>query len=116
MTSFEQTLLREVTALPEARRADVLAFVRYLRLRLMDEVEFERRYDAAIATIRETAARYATPKRRLRQKYDRQAKEILQHEHTNELAAQLAGMSRCAFIFELGKYERSLSCDRRRAG
>ena len=59
MTSFEQTLLREVTALPEARRADVLAFVRYLRLSLMDEVELERRYDAAIDTIRETAAKYA---------------------------------------------------------
>ncbi len=59
MTSFEQTLLKEVTALPEARRADVLAFVRYLRLSLMDEVELERRYDAAVASIRDTAARYA---------------------------------------------------------
>lgn len=59
MTSFEQTLLQEVTALPEARRGDVLAFVRYLRLSLMDEAELERRYDAAVATIRDTAAKYA---------------------------------------------------------
>lgn len=58
MTSFEQTLLQEVTALPEARRADVLAFVRYLRLSLMDEAELDRRYDAAVATIRDTAAQY----------------------------------------------------------
>jgi hypothetical protein len=58
VTSFEQTLLQEVAALPEARRADVLTFVRYLRLSLMEEDELERRYDAAIGTIRETANRY----------------------------------------------------------
>ncbi len=58
MTSFEQTLLQEVAALPESRRADVLAFVRYLRLSLMDDTELERRYDAAIGQIRETAKRY----------------------------------------------------------
>ena len=59
MTSYEQTLLQEIAILPESRRADVLAFVRYLRLSLMDDTELERRYDAAIATIRETAERYA---------------------------------------------------------
>jgi hypothetical protein len=59
MTSYEQTLLREIAILPESRRADVLAFVRFLRLSLMDDVELERRYDAAIATIGETAERYA---------------------------------------------------------
>ena len=59
MTSYEQTLLQEVATLPESRRADVLAFVRYLRLSLMDDGELERRYDAAITTIRETAERYA---------------------------------------------------------
>lgn len=58
MTNFEQTLLDEVAALPGSRRADVLAFVRYLRISLMDEVELERRYDAAIQKIRETAKRY----------------------------------------------------------
>jgi hypothetical protein len=58
MTSFEQTLLQEVATLPESRRADVLAFVRYLRLSLMDDEELERRYDAAIVKIRETAAKY----------------------------------------------------------
>ena len=58
MTNFEQTLLQEVATLPESKRADVLAFVRFLRLSLMDDVELERRYDAAIEKIRETAKRY----------------------------------------------------------
>ncbi len=58
MTDFEQTLLREVAALPQARRADVLAFVRYLRISLMDDDELERRYDVALQVIRETVQRY----------------------------------------------------------
>jgi hypothetical protein len=58
MTDFEQTLLNEVAALPLDRRADVLAFVRYLRLGLMDDAELDRRYDAALQSIRETAKRY----------------------------------------------------------
>ena len=57
MTNFEQTLLQEVAALPKSRRVDVLAFVRYLRISLMDDDELERRYDAAIQSIRETAKR-----------------------------------------------------------
>ena len=58
MTDFEKTLLQEVAALPKSRRADVLAFVRYLRISLMDDDEMERRYDAAIQEIRETAKSY----------------------------------------------------------
>jgi hypothetical protein len=58
MTSFEQTLLREIATLPESRRADVLAFVRFLKISLMDNDEVERRYDDAIKTIRETGERY----------------------------------------------------------
>jgi hypothetical protein len=58
VTDFEQTLLREVAALPESRHADVLAFVRYLRISLMDDAELEHRYDAALQTMRETAQRY----------------------------------------------------------
>ena len=58
MTNFEQILLQEVATLPESRRADVLAFVRYLRLTLAEDSEIEARYDAAIAKIRETAAKY----------------------------------------------------------
>ena len=58
MTNFEQTLLQEVAALPKSRRADVLAFVRYLRISLMDDNELERQYDTAIKNIRRTARRY----------------------------------------------------------
>ena len=58
MTIFESTLLREVSALPQSRRSDVLAFVRYLRISLMDDEEIERRYDTAVNTIRETAISY----------------------------------------------------------
>lgn len=58
MATIEQTIMREVAALPPARRADVLAFVRYLRVSLMDDAELERQYDAAVTKIRETARRY----------------------------------------------------------
>jgi alpha-D-ribose 1-methylphosphonate 5-triphosphate diphosphatase PhnM len=58
MTNFEQTLLQEVAALPQSHRADVLAFVRYLRISLMDEDEMERQYDEVIKAIRKTAKRY----------------------------------------------------------
>ena len=37
MTDFEQTLLQEISTLPESRQADVLAFVRYLKLSIPDE-------------------------------------------------------------------------------
>ena len=59
MSSFEQTLLQEVAALPESRRADVLAFVRDLRIRLMDddELEIEKRFDKALKSIRARAKR-----------------------------------------------------------
>ncbi len=58
MTSFEQILLQEVATLPESRRADVLAFVRHLRLTLAEDAEIEERFDAAFAKVRETAAKY----------------------------------------------------------
>jgi len=58
MTSFEQTLLNEIADLPANRRADVLAFVRYLKISLMDEDELELQYDAALKEIRKTAKRY----------------------------------------------------------
>ena len=58
MTDFEETLLKEVAALPLARQADVLTFARYLRISLMDDAEVERRFDTAIEKIRETAQRY----------------------------------------------------------
>ncbi|MBI5934224.1 MAG: hypothetical protein HY867_10990 [Chloroflexi bacterium] len=55
MTSFKQTLLQETSSPQKSRRADALAFVRYLRISLMDDEDLERRYDAAIKKIRDTA-------------------------------------------------------------
>ncbi|MBE0680287.1 MAG: hypothetical protein IH589_00095 [Anaerolineales bacterium] len=55
MTDFEQTLLKEVATLPESRRADVLAFVRFLKISIRDDGALEREFDEAIKDARETA-------------------------------------------------------------
>jgi hypothetical protein len=53
MTDFEQTLLQEISTLPEARRADVLAFVRYLKLTIPDEeLEIKKRFEKSLKSIR----------------------------------------------------------------
>ena len=58
MTTFEQTLLREVATLPESRQADVLAFIRFLKISIIDDDELEREYDEAIKDARATAKLY----------------------------------------------------------
>jgi len=58
MTTFEKTLLQEVSSLPASRRADVLAFVRYLKISLVDEDKLEQEYDQAILDARKTARKY----------------------------------------------------------
>ena len=58
MTNFEQTLLKEVATLPESRYADVLAFVRFLKISLRDDDALEREFDEAIKDARETALKY----------------------------------------------------------
>ena len=56
MTNFEQMLLQEVSTLPESRRAVVLAFVRYLKLRFPgEELKIEKRFDKALKSIRARA-------------------------------------------------------------
>jgi hypothetical protein len=53
MIDFEQTLLQEVAALPKSRYADVLAFVRYLKLSISsEELQLEQRLDDALQAIR----------------------------------------------------------------
>ena len=53
MTTFEQTLLQEVAGLPSTRYADVLTFVRYLKLSIPnEELEIEKRFDRALKSIR----------------------------------------------------------------
>ena len=58
MTNFEQTLLREVATLPESRYADVLAFIRFLKISIIDDSELEREFDEAIKDARATALKY----------------------------------------------------------
>jgi len=58
MTDFEQTLLQEVATLPESRRADVLAFIRFLKISIRDDSALESEYDEAIKDARETALKY----------------------------------------------------------
>ena len=58
MTNFEQTLLREVATLPESRYADVLAFIRFLKISIIDDDELEREFDEAIKDARATALKY----------------------------------------------------------
>jgi hypothetical protein len=55
MTSFEQTLLREVSTLPESRQIDVLAFIRFLKITLPDNEKIRQDFKAALTDARETA-------------------------------------------------------------
>ena len=56
MTRLEQTIIREIATLPETRRADVLAFVRFLKLSIPSEqIAREERFDKALKSIRTRA-------------------------------------------------------------
>lgn len=57
MTAFEETLLREVSTLPESRQADVLAFVRFLKISLPDNEKIKLDFKEALTDARETAER-----------------------------------------------------------
>ncbi|KXK12817.1 MAG: hypothetical protein UZ14_CFX002002055 [Chloroflexi bacterium OLB14] len=57
MTDFEQMLLKEVSTLPESRQADVLAFVRFLKISLPDEEKIKKDFQEALADARATAKR-----------------------------------------------------------
>ena len=56
MTNLEQTIMIELSTLPETRYADVLAFIRYLKLSIpRDQKEIEERFDQALKSIRSRA-------------------------------------------------------------
>ncbi len=56
MTNLEQTIMLEISTLPETRRVDVLAFIRYLKLSIPgDQKELEERFDKALQSIRARA-------------------------------------------------------------
>jgi phage regulator Rha-like protein len=58
MTTFEQTLLREIATLPESRRADVLAFIRFLKISLPNEEKIRKDFKEALKDARATAQKY----------------------------------------------------------
>ena len=47
--SLKETIVQEIETLPEKRQADVLAFVRFLKIGLADEQTVERRFTDALA-------------------------------------------------------------------
>ena len=55
MTNFEETLLREVATLPESRQADVLAFVRFLKVSLPDDEQVREEFKDALKDAQATA-------------------------------------------------------------
>jgi hypothetical protein len=56
MTELEQTIMTEISTLPETRLPDVLAFIRYLKLSIpKDQKEIEESFDEALKSIRARA-------------------------------------------------------------
>lgn len=56
MTELEQTIMTEISTLPETRLPDVLAFIRYLKLSIpKEQKEVEERFDEALKFIRARA-------------------------------------------------------------
>ncbi len=45
MTKLEQTIMLEISTLPESRLTDVLTYVRFIKLGLADRGEIEKRFD-----------------------------------------------------------------------
>jgi hypothetical protein len=54
--TLREVILRELEGLPEGRQADVLAFVRFLKIGLADEHTIESRFADALARARALAA------------------------------------------------------------
>ena len=56
MTDLEQTIMAEISTLPETRLPDVLAFIRYLKLSIPKEQrELDEKFEEAVKSIRARA-------------------------------------------------------------
>ena len=56
MTDLEQTIMAEISTLPETRLPDVLAFIRYLKLSIPKEQrELDEKFEEALKSIRARA-------------------------------------------------------------
>ena len=58
MSGIEKSLLREISTLPESRQADVLAFVRFLKISLPDREKARSEFKESLQDARATARRY----------------------------------------------------------
>jgi hypothetical protein len=55
MTDLEKTILLELSTLPEAKRTDVLTYIRFLKFSLTDPAEIEKRFDKSWKRVRARA-------------------------------------------------------------
>jgi len=55
MTKLEQTIMLEISTLPESRLTDVLTYVRFIKLGLADRGEIEKRFDKSWKQVRARA-------------------------------------------------------------
>ncbi len=55
MTNLEQTIIREISTLPESRLTDVLKYVRFVKFGLADSDEIEKRFDKSWERVRARA-------------------------------------------------------------
>jgi hypothetical protein len=55
MTNLEQTIMRELSTLPEAKLADVLTYIRFVKFSLTDAAEIEKRFDKSWKRVRARA-------------------------------------------------------------
>jgi hypothetical protein len=55
MTNLEQTIMLEISTLPESRLTDVLKYVRFVKLGLADSDEIEKRFDESWERVRARA-------------------------------------------------------------
>jgi rRNA maturation endonuclease Nob1 len=55
MTNLEQTIMREISTLPESRLTDVLTFVRFLKVSLPDKEKTRSEFKEALKDARATA-------------------------------------------------------------
>jgi hypothetical protein len=55
MSNLEQTIMREISTLPEDRLNDVLKYIRFIKLGLADSDEIKKRFDQSWARVRARA-------------------------------------------------------------
>lgn len=53
MSNLEQTIMREISTLPEDRLNDVLKYIRFIKLGLADSEEIKKRFDESWARVRD---------------------------------------------------------------